>query len=768
MSARKLMIVATTLFMVACVPSGIAAAAEPTPVVTQSKSGAVGQVTAGGSVHWDLQFRNDTVPQPVSVTDLDAGLVRYNLSLAKTRLSPTAYVGQTVVYTLTPRNDGPSAALAGWSVTDLLPAGTRLVDVTRTGYTVTESATSVTWTSDAPLAAGATGPEITLTLAVTEQPASQTLKNVAYISPAPQDGPETNPLEVPTRDTDTRATPTDNDDQDEITVGSLVSIGDYAFIDENANGLQDPGEPPLVGATISLLDAAGTKIGTTTTDENGFYSFTDLTPSTEYILEAELDPAAWAATVPNQGTDDSIDSDIDADFRVRFTTPSTGTNSATNPDDPTIDIGVVPVGGAGRPGPGPMLLSALRPTAAASASVTGGVGVSGVVWIDVNRDGRRDAGEPAEAGVTVTIWTGGTQIASTQTDATGAYSFQGLLSDTTYTVRVVASGSSFTTPDVTGVTDNGPTDSLDSDVSPDGAVTFTTPPAAGASVATAEFIDVLPYNGDGRGTRLAAPLRDVVIDRSGMSSSATIYVTTADPTTIPRDASDPIVDPANPIWCVYGTAACPPGGAYTAVYVVYAGMAAGTSDTLGITATAAGAASGDVLVNDLGAGQVTGVQVGATAPITTDVVQYGAVRLSKSIVDPDPTDALGDAAMFPVRATCTMGASEIVRTVELSRDGSAVTIDGLPVGATCTFVELDTDGAIGVEFAPTTDGGTDARRRGAHQHLPGTHARAARHAGATRAAGSPGHARVVGPVGRPEFDQPADADHRPRPRRPAR
>jgi hypothetical protein len=62
------------------------------------------------------------------------------------------------------------------------------------------------------LAAGADGKPIT---AVVQIPADLTgsFKNVAYVSPAENETTETNPLVVPTIDSDTTATPTDNDAQ---------------------------------------------------------------------------------------------------------------------------------------------------------------------------------------------------------------------------------------------------------------------------------------------------------------------------------------------------------------------------------------------------------------------------------------------------------------------------------------------------------------------------------------------------------------------------
>ena len=69
---------------------------------------------------------------------IDAGLVKYNLTLAKTLTTAGPYYpGMTVTYTVTPSNEGPADALAGWSVTDLVPTGMTLVSMAGTNYDCT-------------------------------------------------------------------------------------------------------------------------------------------------------------------------------------------------------------------------------------------------------------------------------------------------------------------------------------------------------------------------------------------------------------------------------------------------------------------------------------------------------------------------------------------------------------------------------------------------------------------------------------------------------
>jgi len=75
-------------------------------------------------------------------------------------------------------------------------------------------------------------------------------------------------------------------------------VGDYAWIDENGNGLQDFGEPPLMGVHVALLsvlaDGSVAEVASTTTDEYGLYRFTGLRPGL-YRVRATL-PLGYAFT----------------------------------------------------------------------------------------------------------------------------------------------------------------------------------------------------------------------------------------------------------------------------------------------------------------------------------------------------------------------------------------------------------------------------------------------------------------------------------------
>ncbi|MFN8243425.1 MAG: SdrD B-like domain-containing protein [Ferruginibacter sp.] len=71
----------------------------------------------------------------------------------------------------------------------------------------------------------------------------------------------------------------------DIGLTGTASLGDFLWIDQNKNGLQDAGEGGVSGKTILLKNAAGTAtLATTTSDSYGKYLFSNLPPGT-YTLK---------------------------------------------------------------------------------------------------------------------------------------------------------------------------------------------------------------------------------------------------------------------------------------------------------------------------------------------------------------------------------------------------------------------------------------------------------------------------------------------------
>lgn len=186
------------------------------------------------------------------------------------------------------------------------------------------------------------------------------------------------------------------------TTQAFASLGDRVWEDLNNNNLQDSGEPGIANVTVQLFNAANVLIATTTTDAFGNYIFNGLTPG-NYYVKVGL-PAGFSYVSANAGTDDNIDSDVDA----------TGTSQVVtliaDQVNTTVDAG-------------------LRRT-------TAGAAIGDFVWYDLNKNGVQDGGsEIGVPGVTVVLYTtANTVAATTTTDASGFYLFTGLPASTNYTV----------------------------------------------------------------------------------------------------------------------------------------------------------------------------------------------------------------------------------------------------------------------------------------------------------------------------------------------
>ena len=89
----------------------------------------------------------------------------------------------------------------------------------------------------------------------------------------------------------------------------MASIGDFVWIDENQNGMQDLEEVGLAGVVVHLLDCEGNELDETETDMDGGYLFDGLTAG-DYSLQFVL-PDGYLFAVMDQGMDDELDSDAD-------------------------------------------------------------------------------------------------------------------------------------------------------------------------------------------------------------------------------------------------------------------------------------------------------------------------------------------------------------------------------------------------------------------------------------------------------------------------
>jgi SdrD B-like domain len=198
--------------------------------------------------------------------------------------------------------------------------------------------------------------------------------------------------------------------QDDVDFGfaQLTStVGDRVWIDVNGDGIQDLDEIGLAGVTVVLLDESGTELTSTVTDINGTYGFAGLNPGLYTVVVTNV-PAGYVQSF-----------DADGIGTADLTAVFLGTGEVWD----IIDFGYQPR--------------------------TSGLG--DFVWQDRNLDGVQDVGEPGLAGVTVELRSAvdTSLLATTLTDANGAYSFTGLAAGN-YLVVVLAPAGYLPTYDLDG------------------------------------------------------------------------------------------------------------------------------------------------------------------------------------------------------------------------------------------------------------------------------------------------------------------------------
>jgi len=123
-----------------------------------------------------------------------------------------------------------------------------------------------------------------------------------------------------------------------------ASIGDRVWLDCDRDGVQDNGEVGVANVTVTLIgggadgliNGIGDTIVTTTTNANGAYAFTRLTPGTQY--QVQFTPlSGYSFTTKDAGGNDATDSDADL---VTGKTPIVTLSSGEN--NTTLDAGLTP------------------------------------------------------------------------------------------------------------------------------------------------------------------------------------------------------------------------------------------------------------------------------------------------------------------------------------------------------------------------------------------------------------------------------------------
>ncbi len=201
------------------------------------------------------------------------------------------------------------------------------------------------------------------------------------------------------------------------TAPGTLRLGDKVFRDNNSNGQQDAFEAGVAGVTVKLYQNGadglpGTPddvlVGTTSSDVNGNYLFTNLTASssaaTNYNVQFSNIPAGFSFTSQNVGAT-ATDSDANSSGK-------TGSINLTA-DNLTIDAGIKQ----------------------GTSSNKGSLGNQ--VFTDINNNGIQDAGEVGVAGVVVELYLDAnndgiisgaelTPVQTTRTNGTGGYIFSNL------------------------------------------------------------------------------------------------------------------------------------------------------------------------------------------------------------------------------------------------------------------------------------------------------------------------------------------------------
>lgn len=220
-------------------------------------------------------------------------------------------------------------------------------------------------------------------------------------------------------------------------ISSRATLGNFVWMDNNGDGVQTAGEPPVPGVTVTLfrpgfgLDGiAGNgddalPVASMITDQNGQYLFENLLPGTYQVAFTTI-PTGISFTQQDAGGNDNTDNDVN---------PATGLTGnvvlAAGDINLSVDAGL------------------FKPRAV----------IGNYIWSDKNNNGIQDGTEAGYPGVIVTLFRGGIPVATAVTDANGSYLFPNVAPGTySLTFTNLPTGVTFTIPNAGG------NDDTDSDV----------------------------------------------------------------------------------------------------------------------------------------------------------------------------------------------------------------------------------------------------------------------------------------------------------------
>jgi uncharacterized repeat protein (TIGR01451 family) len=337
--------------------------------------------------------------------------------------TPTASITATPTPVATATATPSATPSATWTPTLTFTATPSSTATATPTPTITPTATATMTPPTTPTGTPTLTPTATTRPHATKTPTPRpTATNTSAPSPtpAPTHTP-TPPPPSPTHPTHTPVAPTATPTAPVVTPvtptpAAPARIGDQVWHDANGNGLQDNGESPLQGITVTLFTTdtmllasavlTDTPVATTTTDLNGRYLFTP-TQTGQYYLRFTSGPDL-APTQCNQGLDDTIDSDA-----CRLGLTSSGQTAV-------------------------FTFTMQQSQTFWDAGFAEPVAIQGRVYEDENGNAQLDANEALIANATVILYTAqAAEIARTVTDGAGFYHFD-QLAPGAYEVQIIA------------------------------------------------------------------------------------------------------------------------------------------------------------------------------------------------------------------------------------------------------------------------------------------------------------------------------------------
>ncbi|WP_106136925.1 SdrD B-like domain-containing protein [Spirosoma oryzae] len=231
----------------------------------------------------------------------------------------------------------------------------------------------------------------------------------------------------------------------EVIQGPYGSLGNFVFVDNNKDGIFNAGDTGLDGVKVYLYDQTGTtKLDSTVSANGGKYLFNSLRSGTYKVRFSAPGGMQYTQQAP---TGTAMGSVAGADgFTGLYTIDTEKGAGDPGRDNMTVNAGFIPK---------------VVPTAT----------LGGIAFVDANGNGIRESEDGGMPGIVVTLFqsttAGVTQIATTTTTASGAYSFTGIAAGSGYYVKFDTTGLGARGYVVTkpGATTNT---ALDSDAGPNG------------------------------------------------------------------------------------------------------------------------------------------------------------------------------------------------------------------------------------------------------------------------------------------------------------